>query len=72
MKPQDYQQELILKGLLAAMADPSSEERANYLEAASSLLVDQTLSERCAVTARCLREAEQAQLRLFSFIQPRA
>ena len=67
-----YQQELILKGLMAVESLPSSEERANFLEAAACLITNQQLAERCNVTARCLREAEMAQLRLFNSLRPNA
>lgn len=69
MSNTNYHQELILKGLIAVETEPSSEERARFLTAAADMLHDPSLAERCRVTARCLREAEGAQLRLFNSIR---
>ncbi len=66
----DYQQELIRKGLIAVEELTSSSERANFLSAASDMLADPQLAERCRATASCLREADNAQMRLFDSIRP--
>lgn len=70
MSPAAAKQNLILLGLVSVESIPSIAERITYLEAAAALLEDHQLAQRCSVTARCLAEAEAAQLRLFQTIKP--
>jgi hypothetical protein len=70
MKLCALQKELIITGLRSVENLPSTMQRADYLDAAAKLLGCDPLASECRVTARCLREAESTQLRLFKSLQP--
>ena len=66
----DYKRALVLRGLSSLSAVASTEDRIGLMEAAADLLEDEKSKEDCRVTARILREAEDAQLRLFAALKP--
>jgi hypothetical protein len=69
MHDHEAEQQLIIRGLSTVETILCLNERIALLDAAARLLADKDLSQRCSVTAACLREAEGAQLRLFKSLR---
>ena len=69
MTSTEAEQKLIMLGVASLENTTSATERVAMLEAAARLLSDESLAERCSVTAAVIREAENAQLRLFKSLR---